>query len=330
MKTDYGSAIRQAFIYLLEKYPECFIMGQGLWSPWYVGNTMTDLDKLFGTKRVVDTPVSESAVTGLGIGAAIAGLKPIIVHPRMDFLLYASDAIVNEAAKWYAMSGGKSRAPLTIRAIINRGGEQGAQHSQALHSWYMHIPGLRVVMPYSVQDARDLLISSVLSTDPVLYIDDRWLYDKTEEVEDIKECKLDQIKPKLLKKGHDFTIVAAGFSVQLAVEVCEILKKQNHDGDLFDLRILNPLDLTTVIESVEKTGRLFVIDGGWAPAGLSAEIITAVLESVSPKKILDKPARFTLPFASAPSAKNLEASYYPKSDRIAAQILKTLQSDRKN
>ena len=327
---DYGTAIRDAFDYLLENYDECFVMGQGLWSPWYVGNTMTGLEKKYGHSRVIDTPVSESAVTGLGVGASIAGLKPIIVHPRMDFMLYAMDAIVNEAAKWRSMTGGEGSAGLTIRSIINRGGEQGAQHSQALHSWFMHIPGIRVVMPYTVQDARDLLIASVLSPDPVLYIDDRWLYDKTDEVENIRELSLDKIKPKLVKKGENFTVVAAGFSVQLAIEVYEVLKNWGYTADVFDLRILNPLDLTTVIESVEKTGRLFVIDGGWAPAGLSAEVIAAVSESLSPDKLRSSPVRFTLPFAPAPSAKNLEASYYPKSDRIAAQILKALQPDGKN
>ena len=175
MKYNYGSAICAAFEYVLDTYPEAFILGQGLWSPWYVGNSMTGLDKKYGTHRVIDTPVSELACTGAGVGAALAGMKPIVVHPRMDFMLYAMDAIVNQAAKWSHMVGGQAHPGVTIRAIINRGGEQGAQHSQALHAWFAHIPGLRVVMPATVADARDLLIAAVVSRDPVIYIDDRWL-----------------------------------------------------------------------------------------------------------------------------------------------------------
>ena len=136
-KHNYGTAILEAFEYLLGKYPESFVIGQGLWSPWYVGNSMTNLDKKFGADRVIDTPVSESACTGAAVGASLAGMKPIVVHPRMDFMIYAMDAIVNQAAKWSHMLGGQAHPGLTIRSIINRGGEQGAQHSQALHAWFM-------------------------------------------------------------------------------------------------------------------------------------------------------------------------------------------------
>ena len=145
-KYNYGTAILAAFEYLLENYPEVFVIGQGLWSPWYVGNSMTDLDKKFGAERIIDTPVSESACTGAAVGASLSGTRPIVVHPRIDFMLYAVDSIVNQAAKWSHMTGGQASPNLTVRAIINRGGEQGAQHSQALHAWFAHIPGLRVVM----------------------------------------------------------------------------------------------------------------------------------------------------------------------------------------
>ena len=157
-KTAYGIAIREAFQYLLENHAEVFTIGQGLWSPWYVGNSMTDLDKEFGKDRVIDTPVSELATTGAALGAALCGYRPIVIHPRVDFMLLATDQIVTQAAKWRYMFGGDVAVPLTIRGIINRGGEQGAQHSQALHSWFAHIPGLRVVMPATPADARDLLI----------------------------------------------------------------------------------------------------------------------------------------------------------------------------
>ena len=177
MIMNYGGAICSGFEYLLDTYPDVFVIGQGVWSPWYVGNSMADLDKKFGKDRIIDTPVSEAVTTGAAVGASLCGLKPIVVHPRMDFMLYAMDPIVNQAAKWSHMFGGQASPGLTIRAIINRGGEQGAQHSQALHSWFAHVPGLRVVMPATVQDARDLLIAAVRCPDPVIFIDDRWLYE---------------------------------------------------------------------------------------------------------------------------------------------------------
>ena len=200
-KLKYSHGIREAFSYVLKNYDDCAIMGQGLWSPWYVGNSMNDLEKEFGKDRVLDTPVSENGSTGMALGAALTGLKTVVVHPRMDFMILASDQIVNQAAKWQSMLGGDIKIPLTIRGIINRGGEQGAQHSQALHSWYSHIPGLRVVMPATALDARDLLISSILCNDPVIYIDDRWCYDHEETDNGIVEKDLRDVKPKILKEG---------------------------------------------------------------------------------------------------------------------------------
>jgi acetoin:2,6-dichlorophenolindophenol oxidoreductase subunit beta len=178
--STYGEAICSGFEYVLTTYPEAFVIGQGLWAPWYVGNSMRELEKKFGKERIIDSPVSEMACTGAALGAGLCGYKAIVVHPRLDFMILAVDQIVSQAAKWAHMFGGDCAPSLTIRGIINRGGEQGAQHSQALHSWFAHIPGLRVVMPASVQDARDLLIASILIDEPVLYIDDRWLYDLKE------------------------------------------------------------------------------------------------------------------------------------------------------
>ena len=192
-KLSYGEAIRDGFIYLLDNYDDSFVIGQGLWSPWYVGNSMTDLDKIYGKERIIDTPVSEAACTGLAVGASLYGSKPIVVHPRIDFMLYAMDPIVNQAAKWSHMTGGQANPGLTIRGIINRGGEQGAQHSQSLHSWFSHVPGLKVVMPHSVKDARDLLIASVLSPDPVVYIDDKWLYGNYDSLEPAKDINLNEV-----------------------------------------------------------------------------------------------------------------------------------------
>lgn len=321
---NYGSAMLSAFEYLLEKYPEVFVIGQGLWSPWYVGNSMTDLDKKFGAHRVIDTPVSESACTGVAVGAALAGMKPIIVHPRMDFMLYAMDAIVNQAAKWSHMVGGQVAPGVTIRSIINRGGEQGAQHSQALHAWFAHVPGLRVVMPATVADARDLLIASVLCPDPVMFIDDRWLYDLEDDLPPVFELSLALEGPRCVRTGLDMTIVASSYSTKLALEAADLLLQNCISAEVIDLRVINPLDTAKIVTSVEKTGRLLVVDGSWSPCGLAGEVIASVVERVSPGTLKKSPARITLPFASAPTARVMEQVYYPTAALLVSQASKLM------
>ena len=298
------------FEYLLENYPEVFVIGQGLWSPWYVGNTMTNLDKKFGAGRIIDTPVSESACTGAAVGASLAGMKPIVVHPRMDFMIYAMDSIVNQAAKWSHMLGGQAHPGLTIRSIINRGGEQGAQHSQALHAWFAHIPGLRVVMPSTVADARDLLIASVLCPDPVIYIDDRWLYEQEDTLEPITEINLVTQKPIISHLGSDITIVSSGHTSLLARKAIKNLESINISPEVIDIRILNPFDVTQIIESVKKTKNLLVIDSGTLSGGFSGEIISRVVENLPMNCLKKNPRRLALPDAPAPTSRVLEKDYY--------------------
>jgi len=307
---NYGTAILAGFEYLLEKYPEVFVIGQGLWSPWYVGNSMTNLDKKFGVERVIDTPVSESACTGAAVGASLSGMRPIVVHPRMDFMLYAMDAIVNQAAKWSHMLGGQAHPSLTIRGIINRGGEQGAQHSQALHAWFAHVPGLRVVMPSTVKDARDLLVASVLSPDPVLYIDDRWLYEQEDELSAVEELDLSKLGPEIRILGDDITIIASGHSSLLAKEAAGFLLNEGIKAEVIDVRVLNPFDSSVIVESVKKTGRLLVVDSGWASAGFSAEIMASVVEKLPVNALKNSPVRIALPNAPAPTSRILEKEYF--------------------
>lgn len=318
--TSYGEAIREAFAYLLERYPNVFAIGQGLWSPWYVGNSMTDLDKQFGRARIIDTPVSELACTGAAVGASLCGYRPIVIHPRMDFMVLATDQIVNQAAKWHHMLGGQASAAVTFRAIVNRGGEQGAQHSQALHSWFAHIPGLRVVMPATVQDARDLLVASVLCDDPVLYIDDRWLYDLHAELPPIVERPLSGQGPRVVRAGTDVTLTGASYSAHLCEQAAGILAEEGISVEVIDIRVLNPFDSRPVIASVQKTGRLCAVDGGWRSAGWSAEILAAVGEALEPASLKARPFRVTIPDAPAPTSKALEENYYPDARSVADAV----------
>jgi pyruvate dehydrogenase E1 component beta subunit len=320
-KVNYGQALLQGFEYLLSKHPEVFVIGQGLWSPWYVGSSMTDLEKNFGKDRVIDTPVSEMACTGAAIGASLAGYKPVVVHPRIDFMLLAVDQIVNQAAKWHHMLGGSASPAVTIRGIINRGGEQGAQHSQALHSWFAHIPGLRVVTPATPRDARDLLVSSVLCDSPVLFIDDRWLYEQEAEIGDVVEEPLESVGPAVLAEGKDITLVASGYSVLQAMEAAKELQQQNVSAEVIDLRVLNPVRWDDIVSSVEKTGHLLAIDGGWTNCGMAAEIIAAVSERINWNKLQAAPARITLTDSPAPTSGPLEDNYYTKTGDIVAQAM---------
>ena len=323
-KYNYGTAILSAFEHLLENYPEVFVIGQGLWSPWYVGNTMTDLDKKFGPERIIDTPVSESACTGAAVGASLAGMKPIVVHPRMDFMVFAMDSIVNQAAKWSHMLGGQANPGLTIRSIINRGGEQGAQHSQALHAWFAHVPGLRVVMPSTVADARDLLIASVLSPDPVMYIDDRGLYDQEAELKPVVELDLSIQKPLITKSGKDITIVSSGHTSMLARNAAESLLAKNISCEVIDLRILNPFLADDIILSVKKTQNLLVVDSGTMTGSFSGEVISKVVENIPTSCLKNQPKRLALPDAPAPTSRVLESAYYLKENDIEEAVLSML------
>ena len=319
-RLQYSLAINEALrqMMLLDKF--VFLIGQGVKSPWYVGNTARGLLEDFGPERVIDTPVSENAVTGAAVGAAIAGMRPIVVHPRMDFMMYALDPIINEAANWHYMSGGRGSVPVVIWAIINRGGEQAAQHSQALYALFAHIPGLKVVMPSTPYDAKGLMISAIRDDNPVVYIDDRWLYTLEGEVPE-KAYSIPIGKGIIRKRGKDVSLVATSYMVVESMKASEDLKKDRIDVEVIDLRSIKPLDKKLLFESVKKTGRLVIVDGGWRSCGLSAEILATISESGNPFKNIKAPIRrVTLPDTPAPASSNLEKAYYPDHRKIVSTI----------
>jgi len=322
----YAGAILEAFEYLLSRHDEVIAIGQGVWSPWYVGETMSNLDKKFGKNRVIDTPVSEWAMTSAAVGASLNGLRPIVIHPRLDFMLLASDSLVNQAAKWNHMLGGQSSPAVTVRGIINRGGEQGAQHSQALHSWYAHIPGLRVVMPATVVDARDLLIAATLSDDPVLYIDDRWLYRQEAELPPPREMTLAEIGNQVLRAGTDVSLVGTSWATVLNLKAAELLAKEGISAEVVDCRILNPIDRGPIADSVQKTGRMIATDGSWATCGLAGELIASAAEAIPPSAWRAAPVRITLPDAPAPTSAPLEKIYYPTAEQVAVAAMKLMKA----
>ena len=323
-KLQYSLAINEALHQMMAIDKSVFLIGQGVKSPWYVGNTATGLLERFGPERVIDTPVSENAVTGAAVGAAIAGMRPVVVHPRVDFMLYALDPIINEAANWHYMCGGKSSVPVVIWGIINRGGEQAAQHSQALHALFSHIPGLKVVMPSTPYDAKGLMIAAIKDDNPVLYIDDRWLYKFEGDVP--REIYTVPIGKGLIrKKGKDVSIVATSYMVSQALKAAKSLAKEGMDVEVIDMRTLKPLDESLLFESVGKTGRLVIADGGWKTCGVAAEISALICENIF--DCLKAPIkRVTLPDAPAPASSALEDVYYPKAKDIYKAVIEVVKS----
>ena len=319
---SYSLAINEALLQMMSSDDSVFLMGQGVKSPWYVGNTARGLLEKFGPERVIDTPVSENAITGAGVGAAIAGMRPVVVHPRMDFMMYAFDPIINEAANWHYMFGGKSSVPVVIWGIINRGGEQAAQHSQAIHALFSHVPGLKVVMPSTPYDAKGLMISAIKDDNPVIYIDDRWLYRLEEDVpEDIYSVPIG--KGVIRKRGKDVTIVSVSYMALESLKAVKELSKTGIDAELIDLRTVKPLDTTLILKSVEKTGRLVIADGGWRTCGIGAEISALVSENGF--RFLKAPIkRVTLPDSPAPSSPVLEQAYYKTSHDVIHAVKEVL------
>jgi pyruvate dehydrogenase E1 component beta subunit len=295
---------------LLAADSRVFLIGQGLWSPWYAGSSLKDLEKEFGKHRIIDSPVSENAVTAAAIGAAMAGMRPIVFHPRMDFMLLGMDPIVNQAANWCYMFAGQVNVPVVIRAAINRGGEQGAQHSQALQAFFSHVPGLKVVMPSTPYDAKGLLIAAVQDGNPVVYIDDRWLYEEVGAVpEEMYAVPIGVAEVR--REGRDVTIVATSYMATLALKAADVLAARAVDAEVIDLRSIKPWDQAKVCESVRKTGRLVVADGGWRTCGVAADIAATVGAEAFP--FLTAPiVRVTLPDLPAPVSAPLERVYYPE------------------
>lgn len=317
-KMTYAQAINETLRQLLQADEKVFLMGQGVTSPWYVGTTTAGLIDDFGERRIIDTPVSENAVTGAAVGAALAGMRPIVEHPRMDFMYLAMDQIANHAANWRFMFGGKVNVPLTIWGIVNRGGEQAAQHSQALQAMFAHIPGLKVVAPSTPYDAKGLLAASVADDDPVLFIDDRWLYDMEGEVPS-ELYSLPLGKAVVAREGQDVTIAASSYTVRLALEAAALLEMEGLYAEVIDLRTIKPLDEKLLLESVGRTGRLVVVDGGWRTCGVAAEVAALAAEKAF-EKLKSPLRRITLPDMPAPASAALEKKYYPDEIDIAETV----------
>lgn len=318
----YSEALNEALVQAMDLDQNVFVMGCGVDDEGGIFGTTTGAFKKFGCGRVIDTPLSENAITGIGVGAAMMGKRPVIVHARNDFLLLAADQIVNHAAKWSFMSGGKLKTPVFVRALIGRGWGQAAQHSQSLQALFSHVPGLKVILPASAYDAKGLLLSSLRDDETVISIEHRLLYDTKTHVPEAPYF-LPLGKGDVKRKGSDVTVVAFSYMVQEAMSAASSLAQKGIEVEVVDPRCSSPLDLDTILESVGKTRRLVIADTGWTSFGISAEVCTRVYEKAH--AILDQPIqRIGLPHTNTPCSSNLEKEYYPGSDSIITVVHKLL------
>jgi len=316
----YGDAINEAHRISLREDPTCFVIGQGVNNPWFVGRTTTGLVEEFGSKRIMDTPVSEAAMTGACIGAAMSGMKPIVFHPRMDFMYLTLDQVINHCASWNYMFNGKVNVPIVIRGIINRGGEQGAQHSQSPFGIYANVPGLKVVIPATPFDAKGLLLAAIKDPNPVVFIDDRWLYEMEGDVpEGYYEVPIG--KANILRKGKDVSIICASFMVKEALTAAHELKKQGIECEIVDLRSIKPIDYETVFASVKKTGRAVIAIEEWETASVSSTVAAKLYENCF-GELKSRIELVCLPDCPAPASKVLEDAYYKKAADIIAAVKK--------
>lgn len=303
--------------------PSVVCIGLGSTDPGRVFGTTANLLEEFGPNRVFDGPTSENAITGVGVGAALAGLRPVMSHQRLDFFLLAMDQLVNSAAKWRFMFGGQVSVPLTIRLIVGRGWGQGPTHSQNLQSWFAHIPGLKVVAPVFPSDAYGLIRASIEDANPVVIIEHRWLHNVTAPLA-IDEVSCGLSRARIIRSGSDVTICASGITVIEALRAAEVLETLGISCEIVDLRSLNPIDWPTIIQSVSKTGRLIVADAASITGSISAEVVARIsTDCFSRLKVA--PIRVAHPDFPEPTSFALTRDYHVGAHRIAEAVHRSLE-----
>jgi pyruvate/2-oxoglutarate/acetoin dehydrogenase E1 component len=306
----YAQAILEATDQCLANNPSVYVMGLGVPDPKGLFGTTIGLATKYGSTRVMDMPVAENGMTGIAIGSSLVGMRPIMTHQRVDFMLLSLDQIINNAAKWHYMFGGKMKVPMVIRLIIGRGWGQGPQHSQSLQALFAHIPGLKVVMPTTPYDAKGMLISAVEDDNPVIYIEHRWLHNIFGPVpEEMYRTPLG--KAIKMREGRDLTIVSTSYMSLEALKASDILEKDRINVEVIDMRTIKPMDEDIIIESVKKTGRLLVLDGAWRSYGISAEIIALASEKAH-EFLKSSPSRVAFPDVPTPTSWALANHYYPR------------------
>lgn len=313
-----AQAITEAQDQAMQLDPSVFIVGQGTRDRGCIFGTLTGLYDKYGPERIIEMPLSESSITGMCIGAAMNGMRPVLVLQRADFVFLAMDQLINHASKWHFMFGGCATVPLTIRLIVGKGWGQGPQHSQSLYSTFAHFPGFRVVVPTTPEDAKGLLLNSIFSDDPVIFIEARPLHNLSGKVSP-EPYVMPFGAARCRRSGNDLTVIATSFLVPEALRVAEELAPQGISVEVIDVTSVAPLDEETIIHSVSKTGRALIADCDWQPLGLGSEISALISERLF-GKLKKPPSRLAFPFCPTPTAANLEREFYPDAEKIKKAI----------
>lgn len=314
----YNEALRQAITDCMKKDPDVFLMGEDIGIYGGAFGVSRGMLQEFGPDRIINTPLSEAGFTGVAIGAALMGARPIVEIMFMDFITLAVDQLVNQAAKLHYVYGKQAKCPIVVRAISGAGRNYGPTHSQNLEAWFCHTPGIKVLAPATVSDAYSMMQEAIYDDNPVLFLEHKLLYPQKED------CKLKPVKtklsgPKLIKKGEDVTIVSYSYMTVEALAAAKVLKKQGISVDLIDLRVLNPLDESIILESVKNTGKLIIVAEENMSCGIAAEIACRVSEQVY--DYMDAPIkRLTVPDVPISASPSLEKAALPNRSNIVHAV----------
>lgn len=321
----FTEAINSALHTVMAHDENVIFYGLGATDPRRIFGTTNGLLETFGSSRVFDMPTAENGMTGIAVGAAIGGLRPVMVHQRLDFFLLALDQLINSAAKWHFMFGGQTPVPITIRLITGRGWGQGPTHSQNLQALFAHIPGLKVVMPTTPEDAKGMLIDSILDDDPVIFLEHRWLHNQKGLVPDglyrkpigHAEC---------LKQGSDLTIVSLSYMTIEAIRAIPRIESAGISVEHIDLKCVNPIDWPTIFTSIKKTGRVMVLDTGAQTGSVAGEVIARISTELF-GQLKSAPQRIALPDIPTPTSFGLTKHFYPGAKEIVENAGRMFQTD---
>ncbi len=304
-----AEAAREALFESMERNQNVFMMGEGIADHGNFFGTTNGLMEKFGSERMLEMPVAENAMTGIAIGAAMMGQRPVMSLQRVEFALLALEQIFDNAAKIHYASNGWHKTPIVIRLVVGRGWGQGPHHAQSLESVFAHSPGLKVIMPALARDSKGMLIAAIKDDNPVICIEHRWIHFAKGPVPEGHYVEpLDG--PRVRREGNDVTIVATSYAVLEALATAEALERVGISAEVIDLRVLRPLNLAPVTESVDKTGRLVTIDTGWTTYGVGGEIVATVAQECL-GKLKAPPRRLGLADHPTPSSRSLTPNYYP-------------------
>lgn len=313
----FRDALNLAMVHEMQKDSSVFVFGLDVSDHKGIFGSTTGLVKKFGLKRCFSTPLCEDGLTGVALGSALSGLRPILVHIRTDFMLLSMNQIANMVSCLRYLSGGKLEIPLVIRAVIGRGWGQGAQHSKSLHGSFAHIPGLKVAMPSRPQDAYTMLRAAVRDPNPVIFIEHRWLYDVPGTVDQKEPLSLGS--PVVLRKGKSLTVICSSWMNVEALKAAEVLAKVGIDLEIVDVRLIAPLDPKELVASVKRTGHCIIADYDWTFCGYSAEIATVINKECFGK--LKMPVeRIGFAHAPCPTTRPLENLFYPSAIDIIRKV----------